>query len=540
MKMAYNKSTSDLLKKSLTFHKHYLLYLSVPIILMIISVVLSVYAPKLLGKIINDIFNYTDPSEFNMVSIFDEMITITVLYTFSYLLRIPVNRILSKMSERVTANVKSLLYKKLDKIPVYEFSDEYTGNIMARLNNDTATIKSFISKKIAFILSNDLVIIAVIIMIIPMKYELSLLFLISLPVYLILIILSYIKTKDYYKDFQDDLGQMMGFMGDYLSNRYVVKLFNAKDYINNRFIQFNDRQRDNFFKSRFYSEVNNPIYLLLSYVIQILVYLYAGYFVYTGVVSFGEFSTFVLYVQMFRKPMMSFSHSVNSIKGYFACIDRVCEIIDYPVDDENPEIGLNDDEITGEIEFKNISYNNMSEFNLKIASGEIINVVGKNQYDLVDLLLNFSKPDCGEILLDGVDIRKLNFNEYRKIFGVSIEDDQIMSASIAQNISLGGNDVDIDDVKEICERLGISKIIERFPDGYDTSISDDSISLSSGERKLICVARALISNPKILILNYPNYLSQDILKKVIEGKTTILLTPDEDTINFADKTISIK
>ncbi|WP_367158615.1 ATP-binding cassette domain-containing protein [Methanobrevibacter sp.] len=243
---------------------------------------------------------------------------------------------------------------------------------------------------------------------------------------------------------------------------------------------------------------------------------------------------------MFRKPMMSFSHSVNSIKGYFACIDRVCEIIDYPVDDENPEIGLNDDEITGEIEFRNISYNNMSGFNLKIASGEIINVVGKNQYDLVDLLLNFSKPDCGEILLDGVDIRKLNFNEYRKIFGVSIEDDQIMSASIAQNISLGGNDVDIDDVKEICERLGISKIIERFPDGYDTSISDDSISLSSGERKLICVARALISNPKILILNYPNYLSQDILKKVIEGKTTILLTPDEDTINFADKTISIK
>ena len=111
MKMAYNKSTMDLLKKSLTFHKHYLLYLSVPIILMIISVVLSVYAPKLLGKIINDIFNYTDPSEFNMVSIFDEMFTITVLYTFSYLLRIPVNRILSKMSERVTANVKSLLYK---------------------------------------------------------------------------------------------------------------------------------------------------------------------------------------------------------------------------------------------------------------------------------------------------------------------------------------------------------------------------------------------------------------------------------------------
>ena len=535
--MAFKNSTRDLIKKSLSFHKPFLKYLIVAIILMIISVVLSVYAPKLLGKLINGFFYYTDYSDFKMYSILDELATILVLYTISYLIRVPVNRILAKMSEKVTANVKTSLYEKIDKIPVYEFSDEYTGNIMARLNNDTATIKSFISKKIAFILSNDLVIFAVIIMVIPMKFELSIVFLSMIPIYAVLIVISYYKTKDYYKSFQDDLGQMMGFMGDYLSNRFLIRLFNAKDYINRSFIPFNDKQKDDFFKSRFYSEVNTPLYLLLSYLIQILAYIYAGYFVYIGVVSFGEFSTFVLYVQMFRKPMTSFSYSINSIKSYFACIDRVSEIIDYPVSEENPDMKFNKDDIKGEIEFRDISYNDLSGFNLKISSGEIINLVGKNKNDLIDLLLNFSKKSSGEILLDGNDIDKLNFSEYADIFGVSIDDDQLISGTIGENILLGGHGCDIDDVKGICEKLEITGLIERFPDKYDTAISDDSITLSSGEKKLFCVARALINDPKILILNYPNYLPQDIL--VIKGKTVILLTPDEDTINFADRTISV-
>ena len=263
--MAFKNSTRDLIKKSLSFHKPFLKYLIVAIILMIISVVLSVYAPKLLGKLINGFFYYTDYSDFKMYSILDELATILVLYTISYLIRVPVNRILAKMSEKVTANVKTSLYEKIDKIPVYEFSDEYTGNIMARLNNDTATIKSFISKKIAFILSNDLVIFAVIIMVIPMKFELSIVFLSMIPIYAVLIVISYYKTKDYYKSFQDDLGQMMGFMGDYLSNRFLIRLFNAKDYINRSFIPFNDKQKDDFFKSRFYSEVNTIISVIIIF-----------------------------------------------------------------------------------------------------------------------------------------------------------------------------------------------------------------------------------------------------------------------------------
>ena len=120
-----------------------------------------------------------------------------------------------------------------------------------------------------------------------------------------------------------------------------------------------------------------------------------------------------------------------------------------------------------------------------------------------------------------------------------MEDDQIITGTIAENILFGSPDLDIGDVERICDKLEISEIIERFPDKYGTQISDDSITLSTGERKLICVARALIKDPKILILNYPNYLSQELLKEVVKGKTVILLTPDDDSINFQDKTILI-
>ena len=537
--MALKYSTKDLVKKSVRFNKSYSKYLLIATVLIIISVVLSVYAPKILGKVINSLFYYPDYSQFDMHSILDELAILLVLYSAAYLIRIPVYRIMSKMSERVTADVKNSLYQKIDKIPLYKLNDEYSGNIMARLNNDTATIKSFINKNIAFIISNVLVIIAVIIMVIPMKSELSFIFMIMIPFYIVIMVVSYYKTKDYYKDFQEDLGYMMGFMGDYLSHRFMIRLYNAKDYINRRFVSLNDKQKADFVRSRLLSEVTTPIYLLLSYLIQIFAYIYAGYFVYKGVVSFGEFSVFVLYVQMFRKPMTSVSYSVNSIKSFFACVDRVSELIDYPVSEDKLSLRINKEYITGEIEFKNVSYNNITNFNLKINPGEVINVVGKNKNELVNLLLNFSKKESGEIFLDGNPISKLNLIDYANIFGVSIADDQIISGTIAENILLGSPDLDIDDVKRICDKLEISDIIERFPDKYDASISEDSITLSSGEKKLICVARALISNPKVVILNYPNYLSQDILHEAIKGKTVILLTPDENSVNFADKVILI-
>ena len=535
--MALKNSTKDLIKKSFDFQKLYIKYLIIAVILTMISVILLVYAPKILGKLVNGLFQLNSYSDIGMYSLIDELFVIFVLYSVAYLIRIPVNRILSKLAEKVSADVKISLYEKFDNIPVYELNDDYSGNIMARLNNDTATIKSFIGKNLGFILSNNFVIIAVILMVMQMKIELSFIFLVMIPVYVTVISISFYKTKDYYKDFQDDLGNVMGFMGDYLSNRLMIRLYNAKDYINRSFIPFNDKQNDDYFKSRFYSEFNTPLYLLLSYFIQISQYIFTGYFVYRGMVSLGEFSVFLLYVQMFRKPITSFSYSVNSIKSFLACIDRVSDIIDYPANDE--KVGWNKDDIIGEIEFRDISYNNLSGFNLKVNYGDIINFTGENRNDLVNLLLNFSKWEGGEILLDGCNIGNLRYSEYANIFGVSMEDDQIITGTIAENILFGSPDLGIEDVERICDKLEISEIIERFPDKYDTQISDDSITLSTGERKLICVARALIKDPKILILNYPNYLSQELLKEVVKGKTVILLTPDEDSINFQDKTILI-
>ena len=152
----------------------------------------------------------------------------------------------------------------------------------------------------------------------------------------------------------------------------------------------------------------------------------------------------------------------------------------------------------------------------------------------------FEKPDSGEIFLDGENISKLNYSSYRRIFGVSLDDDRIISGSIAENIMYGGENLTMDDVIRTSKLIGLDDLVEKLPDKYDTKLSDDFQNFSSGEAKLICIARAIISNPKVLIISYTNYLDINSLKSIIKNKTVIILVPDEQTIDFADKTVCLE
>ena len=258
-----------------------------------------------------------------------------------------------------------------------------------------------------------------------------------------------------------------------------------------------------------------------------------------GTLSLGEFSTFALYYQLFKKPFLSLNSTLNTIRIAFSSFSRVLEILELPEASNQNAILLNKDDVSGEVEFKDISYKNIAKLNLKIQSGEIINLVGENKDDLIDLLLLFNEADNGKILLDGEDISQFDLNSYRSIFGVSLNDDWIVSGSVRDNVSYSKNDAELDDVIETCKLVGIDDLIEKYPDKYDTKLSNDFQNFSSGEGKLICVARALFANPKILILDYPNYLSVSKLKRITEGKTAIILTPDETYMDFADKTINL-
>lgn len=536
--MMENKySKLDLIKKFYGYVSEFRNHFILVSILMITSISILVYAPKYLGSIINSVINsFLFSTPFLIDDVNDELIGIMVLYIIGYSLRIPINRIMSKISEKTTANFKFALEEKLSYLSPNTFNHIYSGNVMARLNNDVANIKSFVNKSIILFVGDVLIIVFVIIASISLNPLLSLLFIAAVPIYLIIMYLSYRKSGDTYKIHQDDLGQQMGLIGNHLINRLPIHSYNAKEYSKKEFVKSNDIQRDSFVKSRFYTYISVPFVYFLTYAVQIAVYFIAGYLAYEGVITMGVLSTFAFYVQFFKRPLMSLSSVFTSIMIGLSSFSRVLEVLEYPVNDDI-ESNMDNSAINGDIEFKNVSYKNISNFNLKIDKGQTINFVGENKDDLIDLLLGFESASAGEISLNNKNINEFSLNSYRQLFGVSLEDDFIIRSSIRDNISYGGDNLTADDVVETCKFLEIHELIERFPNKYDTSISNDFQNFSSGEAKLICVARAIASNPEILILNFPNYLSMDKLKRICENRTAIILTPDDTFIDFADNTV---
>lgn len=532
--------TKILLKKFWEFLSEFKYQIILAIILTIISVYLFVQAPKLLGKVVNSVLDfYIFDKEVYIHESFDELIQVTILYVAAYALKIPISRIMAEMSEKTAATLKSALNDKLTYLSPNALNQEYSGNVLARLNNDVANIKSFVSKSVTLFLSDLLIILFILIAAMRFNPQLSLIFICVIPFYLILTYIAHKKTVDNYKAYQDILGQQMGVIGILLPNRFSINSFNVITFLKKHFEFLSSEQKDVFLKSRFYSDITSPISSFLTSAVQLLLYLVAGYMVVKGTLSLGEFSTFALYFQLFKKPFLSLNSTLNTVRIAFSSFNRVLEILEIPESINPNAIVLDNDNVGGEMEFKDISYKNISNLNLKIQSGEIINLVGESKDDLIDLLLLFNKPDNGRILLDGEDISQFDLNSYRSIFGVSLHDDWIVSGTVRDNVSYAKTDAELDEVIETCKLIGLDELIEKYPDKYDTKLSHDFQNFSSGEGKLICVARALFANPKILILDYPNYLSVSKLKSITESKTAIILTPDETYIDFADKTINL-
>ncbi|MBR6023868.1 MAG: ABC transporter ATP-binding protein [Methanobrevibacter sp.] len=538
--MVERYSTVTLLKEYWNLLSEFKGKIILAVILTLLSVGLLVYAPKLLGRVVNSVLHfYLENKPFYIHESFDELLLISLIYIFGYLLKMAVVQIMAKVCEKATANLKYSLNEKLNCISPTSLNREVSGNLLARLNNDVANIRSFINKVVTVLLSDFFMIIAVILAAISMDAQLSLIFITVLPIYIIIVYVAHKITMDNYKSYQDILGHQMGVIGVFLPNRVMMNLFNSVGFLDEYFESLTSQQKEAFIKSRLYSDITNPISWFLTYVIQVLLYVVAGYMVIEGTISLGEFSTFVLYLQLFKKPFLSLTNTLNSLRIGFSSLNRVLEIFELPNDDNSNSIVLDRDRVVGEIEFRDVSYNNISNFNFKIQHGETINLVGEMKDCLIDLLLLFNRPDNGKILLDGEDISGYSLNSYRCIFGVSLEDDWIVTGSIIDNLSYGNVDAEMEEIVETCKFLGIHELIEKSPDGYDSYLVEDYHNFSDGEGKLICVARALIANPKILILNYPNYLSVEKLKTICEGKTAIILTPDETSIDFADKTINL-
>lgn len=276
-----------------------------------------------------------------------------------------------------------------------------------------------------------------------------------------------------------------------------------------------------------------PVNSFITIYLQVFLYMYGGFLVYNWSIDIGTFTIFILYYQLMKKPIISIGNTFNSIRTSCACMDRIYEILDLPErrKKEFPEVnGIN------EIEFENISYGEIKDFNLKIMSWEHVFLTGDDRNNLIKIFLGLIETKNGSIRVNDLDLSQYDINSNKNLIGVSTEENYVFDGTVKENI-VCEDEFNPKDVTEISELIGLYSLIEKFPKGYETKISYDSNNLSTSERRIICLARALIHNPELLIIDYNNELGVDLLIKIIENRTAIVLTPDDYVANMLDMKI---
>ena len=506
-------------------------------ILLVISTFCIVYAPKVAGQTVN--FFLDGLNETNYEDVFYNLILLLGLYSAGYILKLPASRIMIFVGEKVAYDLRMKLYDGLVGAQLNNIYSDSSGNIVSRINNDLMNVRSFIISYLSEFLAVITTLILTIDLIISINIKLSLIYLGLMPILAIILYYFGFRSKPKYKKHQNEMGKLIGLMSDVVTNHIAIQAYNCQDYVEDKFEKINYDLDEYYKSSRFSTGAIPPFARLIINLGNILVYLYGVYMLINHEILLGTLLTVILYGELLIKPLLKATNIITAMETSLASLDRVLDIIKTPTTRQQGLTVIDKRSIKSEIEFKNVCYKDIiNDFNLKINPGELVSITGpagSGKSILMELLIRLYDIDSGEILLDGHNIYNIHPTNYNNIFGYVPTEKWIFEGTIAENIGYGVDKYTLDDVKNACKTIGFDEIIESLPNKYDTQISEEKNNLNNSEKELICIARATIRDPKILILDD---VSIDI-NNIIEGKTTFIITDDERIINMSDKVIEL-
>lgn len=530
------------------------------VLIVVIGNFALVMAPKLCGNIIDLLSTYVsnDYGFLDMNNFISLILMIAGLYIFGNIATIISNKIMIDVSRDVTFKLRRNIVKKLNKVPINYLDVTPTGDIMARLTNDLLTVESLLESDLISVIVQLIIIILVFIMMLIVNPLLTIVYIVILPVAFLITKYITTKTKKQFKQQQSSVGELNGFMGDNFNNHTLIKTYNMEDESINTFKTINQKFHKSYVKAKFISGFILPISLIINNVGYIALSVFGAYLIIQGSLSIGGFLAFLLYGQMLNSPLSSIASSMNQVQSGFSSVERVFEILDVEEESNDDDKDLvNVDKVKGEIEFEHVEFGYVPEkqlfydVSLNAKPGMVMAIVGPSgagKTTLINLLMRFYDINSGKILLDGKDINSMKRTELRNVFGMVLQDSWVFDGTIAENIAYGKENATMEEIMEVSRIVGCDTFIDTLPDGYNTFISEENSQLSVGEKQLLVLARTVLSNPKILILDEATSqmdtrteaMVTRAMEKLMEGRTTFIIAHRLFTIKNADKIIFMK
>ena len=540
---------SKLMKRLLGYIKPYKNYVIFAIILNIVVAALGPVRPLLTKIAIDDYITKSDYNGLMLIALAlsgSLLLQAVIQYFLTYYTQYLGQKVLLDLRTQIFNHIQKLALKFFDKTPI--------GRLVTRATNDVEALGELFSSGIVMVFSDVFIIIWILVFMFFMDVSLSLVTLSVLPVLIYGTFLFRRKARESYRDVRLHLARLNSYMQEHVTGMSVVQIFNKEKDELKKFSSINKDYRTANIKSVFYYAIFFPSVELLSSIAVGLIIWYGGGEVVQGMITIGVLFAFIQFTEMFFRPIRDLSEKYNIMQTAMASSERIFKLLDDDTMVKNPEKPIPLPNVRGQVDFKNVwfAYNDedyvLKDISFSINPGETVAIVGHTgagKTSIINILTRFYDINKGSILLDGINIEKLDKRELRKYVSMVLQDVFLFSGNIESNINLNNHGIDKGTILEATAAVGADKFIDTLPDKYDEEVKERGATLSVGQKQLISFARALAYDPQILILDEATssvdteteQLIQRAIEKLLVGRTAIVIAHRLSTIQSADKII---
>lgn len=536
--------------------KQYKISLLFVILFAIGSTVFTIIGPKILGNITTEIFNGlmlkisgTGGIDFDKIN--QIILVLVALYIVSLFFSFIQGFIMSNVSAKISYNLRKDLIEKINHLPMKFFDTKTHGEVLSRITNDVDMLTQSLNQSITSIITSIATLIGIFIMMVSINIPMTIVVLLIVPFCMIVLGVVMKKSQIHFLNQQKFLGDMNGHVEEIYGGHDIVKAFNGEDKASVHFNEINHDLYDSAWKSQFLSTMMHPIMQFIGNLSYVVVSILGGYMVIKDKIAVGDILSFTQYARTFMQQISQLSQIMNMVQQALAASERVFEFLDEKEEVETATKKLPVDKIKGNIEFKHVQfgYNEdrmiIKDFSAKVKQGAKVAIVGPTgagKSTMIKLLMRFYDVNSGAILVDGHDVRDFKRQDLRSIFGMVLQDTWLFSGTVADNIRYGKLDASLDEVREACKTASVDHFIRTLPDGYDMIINEEADNISGGQKQLLTIARVILADPKVLILDEATssvdtrteLLIQDAMDKLMEGRTSFIIAHRLSTIKNAD------
>ena len=543
------------LNKILSYLKQYKISLIFVILFAIGSTIFTIIGPKILGNITTEIFSglmkkITNTGSINFNYIGKITLILVIIYVVSSIFSCLQGLIMSKVSNDISYKLRSDLSKKINRLPMKYFDSKTHGEILSIITNDIDTLSQSINQSITTIISGIATIIGVLIMMISINIPMTIATLLIIPICMVMVNGIVKKSQKYFALQQDYLGHINGHVEEIYGGHDIVSSFNGEEKAIETFNELNETLYHSAWKSQFLSTTMHPIMSFIGNIGYVVISILGGYMVIKDRIEVGDILSFTQYVRTFTNQISQLAQVMNNVQSAVASAERVFNFLELEEEvSEGKHLDVN--KIKTNIEFKNVNfgYNKskiiINDFNAKVKAGQKIAIVGPTgagKTTIVKLLMRFYELNKGSILIDGKDIKEYNRSDVRSLFGMVLQDTWLFNGTIADNVRYGKLNTTDNEVKEACKAASVDHFIKTLPDNYNMILNEEADNISGGQKQLLTIARVILADPKILILDEATssvdtrteILIQEAMDKLMEGRTCFIIAHRLSTIKNAD------